>query len=75
MLKLAVQLGNEGREGKPVGTVFITGDPEDISTHTRQMVLNPFRGYAAEERRIFRTDWARGTIPQPDLQPVLPALH
>ena len=53
VLKLAVQLGNEGREGKPVGTVFVIGKPEELEPHTRQMVLNPFRGYSRDERRIF----------------------
>jgi len=53
VLKLAVELGNEGREGKPVGTVFVIGSPDVLAPYTRQMVLNPFRGYAADERRIF----------------------
>ena len=56
VLKLAVQLGNEGREGKPVGTVFVVGNPKEVMPYTRQMVLNPFRGYSTDERYIFDRD-------------------
>jgi DNA integrity scanning protein DisA with diadenylate cyclase activity len=53
VLKLAVTLFNEGREGKPIGTMFVIGDPSELLPYARQMVLNPFRGYEAHERRIF----------------------
>ncbi|MBN2131610.1 MAG: diadenylate cyclase [Sedimentisphaerales bacterium] len=53
VLKLAVTLGNEGREGKPVGTMFVIGAAKELAPYTRQMVLNPFRGYSEDERRIF----------------------
>jgi DNA integrity scanning protein DisA with diadenylate cyclase activity len=53
VLKLAVELGNEGREGKPVGTTFVIGNPEELAPYIQQMVLNPFRGYSGDERRVF----------------------
>ncbi len=52
VLDLAVSLGYEGREGKPVGTTFVIGDTDAVLARSSQMVLNPFRGYPEEERNI-----------------------
>ncbi|MBN1521608.1 MAG: diadenylate cyclase [Candidatus Aureabacteria bacterium] len=56
IVRLAVEIANEGREGKPVGTCFIIGDSKDVIRHTRQMILNPFKGYSEKERSINNTD-------------------
>ena len=52
LLMLASELGNEGREGKPVGTIFVIGEPLDLAPFCQQMVINPFHGYPEEERNI-----------------------
>jgi DNA integrity scanning protein DisA with diadenylate cyclase activity len=52
VLDIAVSLGTEGREGKPVGTTFVVGDSDAVLQHCQSMVLNPFRGYPPEERDI-----------------------
>ncbi len=52
VLDIAVSLGNEGREGKPVGACFVVVDTESVLQHVRQMILNPFRGYPEEDRNI-----------------------
>jgi DNA integrity scanning protein DisA with diadenylate cyclase activity len=52
VLNLAVELANQGREGKPVGTIFTLGDHEKVLQLSRQLVINPFRGYPEEERNI-----------------------
>jgi DNA integrity scanning protein DisA with diadenylate cyclase activity/mannitol/fructose-specific phosphotransferase system IIA component (Ntr-type) len=52
VLTLATELAFEGREGKPVGTVFVVGEPERLGPLCQQMVMNPFRGYPEEERNI-----------------------
>ncbi len=52
VLELALELANEGREGKPVGTIFVIGDGRELKGHVRQMVLNPFKGYTERERQI-----------------------
>ncbi len=52
VLDIAVSLGNEGREGKPVGAAFVIGDTERVMEHVRQLILNPFRGYSESERNI-----------------------
>jgi DNA integrity scanning protein DisA with diadenylate cyclase activity len=52
ILNLAVELAHQGREGKPVGTIFTLGDHEKVLQLSRQLVINPFRGYPEEERNI-----------------------
>lgn len=52
VLDLAVSLGIEGREGRPVGTIFVLGDTEEVLRHSEQLILNPFRGYPEDERNI-----------------------
>jgi len=52
VLNLAIELANHGREGKPVGTIFTLGDHEKVIQFSRQLVINPFRGYPEEERNI-----------------------
>lgn len=52
VINIAAELGSEGREGKPVGGMFIIGDAEHVAPLTRQLILNPFRGYPEEDRNI-----------------------
>jgi DNA integrity scanning protein DisA with diadenylate cyclase activity len=52
VLTLASELGLEGREGRPVGTLFILGDTERVLSQSRQLVINPFHGYPEVERNI-----------------------
>jgi len=52
LLKIAVELANQGREGKPMGTIFVLGDSERVMQLSRQMIFNPFQGYPEEDRNI-----------------------
>ncbi|RMD66009.1 hypothetical protein D6833_02055, partial [Candidatus Parcubacteria bacterium] len=52
VLNLAVELASQGREGKPVGTIFVVGDHEKVLQFSRQTIFNPFHGYPEEERNI-----------------------
>ena len=52
LLTLASELGLEGREGRPVGTLFVLGDSDAVLAQSRQLVINPFRGYPEEECNI-----------------------
>jgi DNA integrity scanning protein DisA with diadenylate cyclase activity len=52
VLNLAIELANQGREGKPVGTIFTLGDHERVLQLSRQLVMNPFHGYPEEERNL-----------------------
>lgn len=51
-IALATELAVEGREGKPVGTLFVVGECEKIRQFTRPLLLNPLSGYAREDRNI-----------------------
>lgn len=52
VLNLAIELGDKGREGKPVGTIFVVGDEDNVMQLSRQMIINPFKGYEEDERNI-----------------------
>jgi hypothetical protein len=52
VLQIATELAREGREGKPVGALFVVGDYERVRLYTHQLIINPFRGYKEEERNI-----------------------
>ena len=49
---LAVDIGREGREGKPVGTLFVVGDHRKVLKHCHPLGFDPVRGYSVDERRL-----------------------
>jgi diadenylate cyclase len=52
VVELATEIGQEGREGKPVGTMFVVGDTDKVMTMSQSLNFNPFRGYSRKERDI-----------------------
>jgi diadenylate cyclase len=52
VLEVATTLGNEGRERKPVGAIFVVGDASRVLSMSRPLILNPFRGHPEEKRNI-----------------------
>jgi DNA integrity scanning protein DisA with diadenylate cyclase activity len=52
VVDLATEIGREGREGKPVGTMFVVGDHRKVRQMARPMNFNPFRGYSEPERDV-----------------------
>ena len=52
ILEIALELTNEGREGKGVGTAFIIGDKSDILRYTKQLIINPFTAYPETAKNI-----------------------
>jgi diadenylate cyclase len=52
IIAVATELAVEGREGRPVGCLFVVGDTEDVEKMTKPLVLNPFYGYKEEDRNI-----------------------
>jgi diadenylate cyclase len=52
VVDLAAAVGREGREGKPVGTMFVVGDTRKVMTMARPINFNPFRGYSEPERDV-----------------------
>lgn len=52
VVDLATEIGREGREGKPVGSMFVVGDTRKVMSMARPINFNPFRGYSDAERDI-----------------------
>jgi DNA integrity scanning protein DisA with diadenylate cyclase activity len=52
VVRLATSIGREGREGHPVGTLFVVGDTRKVLTMCRPINFNPFRGYSHAERDV-----------------------
>lgn len=52
VIAVATELAVEGREGRPVGCLFVVGDTSKVEKLTKPLVLNPFYGYKEEDRNI-----------------------
>lgn len=52
VVDLAVEIGREGREGKPVGTLFVVGDTRKVLTCSRPVGFDPVRGYSRKDRNL-----------------------
>jgi len=57
LLEIALHLAREGREGSPIGTIFVLGKAADVSPHLRQLILNPLKGHAQAERSIHNPEF------------------
>jgi DNA integrity scanning protein DisA with diadenylate cyclase activity len=52
VIAVATELAVEGREGRPVGCLFVVGDTDKVEKLSKPLVLNPFFGYKEEDRNI-----------------------
>jgi DNA integrity scanning protein DisA with diadenylate cyclase activity/mannitol/fructose-specific phosphotransferase system IIA component (Ntr-type) len=52
VIAVATELAVEGREGRPVGCLFVVGDTTKVEKLIKPLVLNPFYGYKEEDRNI-----------------------
>lgn len=52
VVDLSVEIGREGREGKPVGTMFVVGDTRAVLKHCHPAGFDPVRGYSRKERSL-----------------------
>lgn len=52
VLKVALEIAMQGREGRLFGTGFIIGDSDEVMRRSHQLVLNPFEGQLQESRNI-----------------------
>ncbi len=52
VVDLAVEIGREGREGKPVGTLFVVGDARKALASSHPAGFDPVRGYSRKERNL-----------------------
>lgn len=56
VLNIACELAAQGRESRKVGTIFVLGDDEKVMQLSRQMIINPFKGYSEEQRNILNPE-------------------
>lgn len=56
VVDLATEIGREGREGQPIGTILVVGDTRKVLSLSRFQNFNPFRGYTRAERDIRNRD-------------------
>ncbi len=52
VVDLAVEIGREGREGKPVGSLFVVGDHRKCLEFCHPMGFDPVKGYTRTERQL-----------------------
>lgn len=52
VVDLACDIGRDGREGKPVGTLFVVGNHRKVMELSTEQIHDPFRGYPKTERSI-----------------------
>lgn len=61
VIRVAVEIAREGREGQAIGTSFVVGDTDNVLNYSKQFVLNPFHGHHEAERQITDAE-IRGNI-------------
>ena len=52
VVDLAVEIGREGREGKPVGTMFVVGDHRQVLEQSQPAGFDFVKGYPRRERSL-----------------------
>ncbi|WP_309889092.1 diadenylate cyclase [Archangium sp.] len=52
LIQLALQIGQEGFEGHPIGSIVTIGDHTAVMEKSRQMTINPFQGISESERNV-----------------------
>jgi diadenylate cyclase len=57
LLEIALHFAREGREGSPIGAIFVLGSRRGLFPHLRQLILNPLKGHAPAARSIHNPDF------------------
>jgi len=52
VVDLAVEIGREGREGMPVGTLLVVGDSRKVLASSHPSGFDPVKGYGRKERNL-----------------------
>jgi diadenylate cyclase len=52
VVDMAVEIGREGREGKPIGALFVVGDSRKVLAHSHPAGFDPVKGYGRKERNL-----------------------
>jgi len=56
VVDIAVEIATFGREGRPIGTIFVVGDTANVLKNSRQITFNPFKGYDDKRKNITDPD-------------------
>lgn len=57
LLEIALRFAREGREGSPIGTIFVLGNGRQLSPYLRQLILNPLKGHIQAARSIHNPEF------------------
>ena len=57
LLEIALRFAREGREGSPIGAIFVLGGRDTLSSRVRQLILNPLQGHPQTARSIHNPDF------------------
>jgi diadenylate cyclase len=57
LVVVALKFAAEGREGKPIGTIFLLGDIEELESIARPLILNPCKGHPKKSRSIYDNEF------------------
>jgi diadenylate cyclase len=52
LIQVALQIGQQGFEGHPIGTIITVGDHTNVLEKSRQLTINPFQGLSEAERNV-----------------------
>jgi DNA integrity scanning protein DisA with diadenylate cyclase activity len=52
VLDLALEIGREGREGEPVGTMLVVGDSRRVMSHCHPAGFDAVKGYGRKDRSL-----------------------
>jgi DNA integrity scanning protein DisA with diadenylate cyclase activity len=52
LIQLALQIGQDGFEGHPIGTIITIGDHNVVLEKSRQLTINPFQGVSEVDRNV-----------------------
>jgi DNA integrity scanning protein DisA with diadenylate cyclase activity len=52
IIHVALEIGAQGYEGHPIGTIFVIGDATAVMERSRQITLNPFQGMSESDRNV-----------------------
>jgi diadenylate cyclase len=54
---IALRFATEGREGRPLGTIFVIGPSDQLEKYLRQLILNPVEGHPRRLRNVQSPDF------------------
>lgn len=57
VVRLAVELVHEGREGRKVGTLMVVGDADGVLERSRPLILDPLAGHDPTMRHVDNRDF------------------